>query len=61
MAPSAKIPTVIEGPDGDYIGIRYKMFLSHSYDHRVVNGSLGGQFVKYVKDHLAAWDTNREV
>src|SRR5690606_14684912 len=37
-----KVPAVIETPDGDFIGIRYKMFLSHSYDHRVVNGALGG-------------------
>jgi len=56
-----KMPAVIEGPEGDYIGIRYKMFLSHSYDHRVVNGALGGQFVKYVKDYLESWDSNREV
>jgi 2-oxoglutarate dehydrogenase E2 component (dihydrolipoamide succinyltransferase) len=56
-----KMPAVIEGPEGDYIGIRYKMFLSHSYDHRVVNGALGGQFVKYVKDYLEAWDPNREI
>ena len=56
-----KVPAVIEGPEGDYIGIRYKMFLSHSYDHRVVNGALGGQFVKYVKDYLEAWDSNREI
>ena len=56
-----KVPAVIEGPEGDYIGIRYKMFLSHSYDHRVVNGALGGQFVKYVKDYLEAWDPNREI
>jgi 2-oxoglutarate dehydrogenase E2 component (dihydrolipoamide succinyltransferase) len=56
-----KVPAVIEGPEGDYIGIRYKMFLSHSYDHRVVNGALGGQFVKAVKDYLEAWDTNREI
>ena len=45
-----KVPAVIETPDGDFIGIRYKMFLSHSYDHRVVNGALGGQFVQRVKD-----------
>ncbi|EDP69598.1 dihydrolipoamide acetyltransferase [Flavobacteriales bacterium ALC-1] len=56
-----KMPAVIEGPEGDYIGIRYKMFLSHSYDHRVVNGALGGQFVKYVKDYLESWDFNREI
>jgi len=56
-----KVPAVIETPDGDFIGIRYKMFLSHSYDHRVVNGALGGQFVKSVKDYLESWDKNREI
>jgi 2-oxoglutarate dehydrogenase E2 component (dihydrolipoamide succinyltransferase) len=56
-----KVPAVIETPEGDFIGIRYKMFLSHSYDHRVVNGALGGQFVKAVKDYLEAWDMNREI
>ncbi|GAA4960541.1 dihydrolipoamide acetyltransferase family protein [Algibacter aquimarinus] len=56
-----KVPAVIETPDGDFIGIRYKMFLSHSYDHRVVNGALGGQFVKAVTDYLEAWDVNREI
>ena len=56
-----KVPAVIETPEGDFIGIRYKMFLSHSYDHRVVNGALGGQFVKAVTDYLEAWDINREI
>lgn len=56
-----KVPAVIETDQGDFIGIRYKMFLSHSYDHRVVNGALGGQFVKAVKDYLEAWDMNREI
>ena len=56
-----KVPAVIEGPEGDYIGIRFKMYLSHSYDHRVVNGALGGQFVKAVKDYLEAWDSDREI
>ena len=56
-----KVPAVIETSEGDFIGIRYKMFLSHSYDHRVVNGALGGQFVKAVKDYLEAWDSNREI
>ncbi|WP_370476751.1 dihydrolipoamide acetyltransferase family protein [Tamlana flava] len=56
-----KVPAVIETSEGDFIGIRYKMFLSHSYDHRVVNGALGGMFVKAVKDYLEAWDTNREI
>ncbi|MGV6831356.1 MAG: dihydrolipoamide acetyltransferase family protein [bacterium] len=56
-----KVPAVIETEEGDFIGIRYKMFMSHSYDHRVVNGALGGQFVKAVKDYLEAWDNNREI
>jgi 2-oxoglutarate dehydrogenase E2 component (dihydrolipoamide succinyltransferase) len=56
-----KVPAVIETSEGDFIGIRYKMFLSHSYDHRVVNGALGGQFVKTVADYLEGWDLNREV
>ncbi|QAA81171.1 2-oxo acid dehydrogenase subunit E2 [Aequorivita sp. H23M31] len=56
-----KVPAVIETPEGDFIGIRYKMFLSHSYDHRVVNGALGGQFVKRVADYLEAWDVNTEI
>ncbi|TJY32949.1 dihydrolipoamide acetyltransferase family protein [Pontimicrobium aquaticum] len=56
-----KVPAVIETSEGDYIGIRYKMFMSHSYDHRVVNGALGGQFVKAVKDYLEAWDLDREI
>ena len=56
-----KTPAVIETNEGDFIGIRYKMFLSHSYDHRVVNGALGGMFVKAVKDYLEAWDVNREI
>ena len=56
-----KIPSVIETPEGDFIGIRHKMFLSHSYDHRVVNGALGGMFVKTVADYLEAWDLNRQI
>ncbi|MBT8266758.1 MAG: 2-oxo acid dehydrogenase subunit E2 [Bacteroidia bacterium] len=56
-----KVPAVIETSEGDFIGIRYKMFMSHSYDHRVVNGALGGQFVKAVKDYLEDWDPNREI
>ncbi len=47
-----KKPAVIETPQGDFIGIRQLMFLSHSYDHRVVDGSLGGQFVRRVADYL---------
>ncbi len=56
-----KVPAVIETPDGDFIGIRMKMFLSHSYDHRVVNGALGGQFVKRVAEYLENFDVNREI
>lgn len=56
-----KVPAVIETPEGDFIGIRQKMFLSHSYDHRVVDGALGGSFVKRVADYLEAWDINREI
>ncbi len=55
-----KVPAVIETPDGDFIGIRHKMFLSHSYDHRVVDGALGGMFVKRVADYLEQFDENRE-
>ncbi len=54
-----KVPAVIETPEGDFIGIRQKMFLSHSYDHRVVDGSLGGSFVKRVAEYLEAFDVER--
>lgn len=56
-----KIPSVIETSEGDFIGIRSKMYLSHSYDHRVVNGALGSMFVKAVADYLEAWDVNRDI
>jgi 2-oxoglutarate dehydrogenase E2 component (dihydrolipoamide succinyltransferase) len=56
-----KVPAVIETPDGDFIGIRHKMFLSHSYDHRVVDGALGGRFVRRVADYLEQFDPNREI
>ena len=55
-----KMPAVIETPEGDFIGIRQKMFLSHSYDHRVVDGALGGSFVKRVAEYLEAFDVNRQ-
>jgi len=55
-----KVPAVIETPEGDFIGIRKKMFLSHSYDHRVVDGALGGSFVKRVADYMEAFDENRD-
>ncbi|MDG3583906.1 dihydrolipoamide acetyltransferase family protein [Galbibacter pacificus] len=56
-----KVPAVIETPEGDFIGIRHKMFLSHSYDHRVVNGALGGQFIQRVAEYIEAWDPNKEI
>lgn len=55
-----KVPAVIETPDGDFIGIRQKMFLTHSYDHRVVDGALGGSFVKRVAEYLEAFDVNSD-
>ncbi|WP_432222157.1 dihydrolipoamide acetyltransferase family protein [Flavobacterium sp. TMP13] len=55
-----KVPAVIETPDGDFIGIRQKMFLTHSYDHRVVDGALGGSFVKRVAEYLEAFDPNSD-
>jgi len=56
-----KVPAVIETPDGDFIGIRHKMFLSHSYDHRVVDGMLGGMFIKRLSEYLEAWDIDTEI
>jgi 2-oxoglutarate dehydrogenase E2 component (dihydrolipoamide succinyltransferase) len=55
-----KKPAVLETPEGDVIAIRHKMFLSHSYDHRVVDGALGGMFVRRVADYLEQWDAKRE-
>ncbi|HEX8531715.1 MAG TPA: 2-oxo acid dehydrogenase subunit E2 [Cytophagales bacterium] len=56
-----KKPAVIETPFGDTLGIRHMMFLSHSYDHRVVDGALGGMFVRRVADYLEGFDVNRKV
>ena len=56
-----KKPAVIETPQGDLLGIRQKMFISHSYDHRVVDGSLGGQFVKKVSDYLEKFELDRKL
>lgn len=53
-----KMPAVIETSKGDFIGIRRKMMLCHSYDHRIINGAMGGQFVKAVSDALEQWDTS---
>jgi pyruvate/2-oxoglutarate dehydrogenase complex dihydrolipoamide acyltransferase (E2) component len=55
-----KKPAVIETPEGDMIAVRHKMFLSHSYDHRVVDGALGGMFVRRVADYLEQWDVSRD-
>jgi len=56
-----KKPAVIETEYGDMIGIRHKMYLSLSYDHRVVDGALGGMFLHRIKEYLEAWDVNRIV
>ena len=56
-----KKPAVIETPTGDVIAIRHKMFLSLSYDHRIVDGSLGGNFLRRIADYLEAFDISREV
>lgn len=56
-----KKPAVLETEQGDVIAIRHMMYLSHSYDHRVVDGALGGQFVRRVADYLEQWDSNLEI
>jgi 2-oxoglutarate dehydrogenase E2 component (dihydrolipoamide succinyltransferase) len=56
-----KKPAVIETPLGDTLGIRHMMFLSHSYDHRVVDGSLGGMFVRRVADYLEQFELERKI
>jgi len=56
-----KKPVVIETEQGDTIGIRHMMFLSHSYDHRIVDGALGGSFVRRVADYLEQFDVNRDI
>ena len=56
-----KKPAVIETPQGDTIGVRQFMYLSLSYDHRVVDGSLGGSFLRRVADYLENWDLNKLV
>lgn len=56
-----KKPAVIETPTGDVIGIRHKMFLSHSYDHRVIDGALGGSFIRRVADYLEQFSLQREI
>lgn len=56
-----KVPAVVETPEGDMIAIRQKMYLSLSYDHRVVDGMLGGNFLKRIADYLEDFDTSRTV
>jgi 2-oxoglutarate dehydrogenase E2 component (dihydrolipoamide succinyltransferase) len=56
-----KKPAIVETPAGDMIAIRHMMFLSHSYDHRVIDGALGGAFVRRVADYLEAWDVNTPI
>ena len=53
-----KMPAVMETPKGDSIGIRKKVIISHSFDHRIINGAIGGQFVKNMSDYLENWDEN---
>ena len=53
-----KVPSVIETNKGDFIGIRYKIILSHSFDHRIINGATGGLFIKRIKDFIENWDTD---
>ena len=55
-----KVTAVIETSEGDFIGIRQKMFVSHSYDHRVVNGALGGMFIKTLKEILESWNVHQD-
>tara|TARA_B100000929_G_scaffold131862_1_gene104493 strand:- start:1951 stop:3273 length:1323 start_codon:yes stop_codon:yes gene_type:complete len=56
-----KLPSVIETPNGDFIGIRKKLILSHSYDHRIINGSVGSSFVKRVAEYLEKWDISQTI
>jgi 2-oxoglutarate dehydrogenase E2 component (dihydrolipoamide succinyltransferase) len=56
-----KKPVVLETPQGDVIGIRHIMILSLAYDHRIVDGALGGMFLKRMKEYLESWDAGRTV
>lgn len=56
-----KVPAIIETPTGDTIAIRHKMFLSHSYDHRVIDGALGGSFVRHMADLLEKWELHTPI
>ena len=56
-----KLPSVIETANGDFVGIRKKLILSHSYDHRIINGSVGSSFVKRVAEYLEKWDISQTI
>ena len=56
-----KLQSVIETDKGDFVGIRKKLILSHTYDHRIINGSIGGSFVKRVAEYLEEWDMNQTI
>jgi 2-oxoglutarate dehydrogenase E2 component (dihydrolipoamide succinyltransferase) len=56
-----KVPAVVETDKGDFIGIRHKMILSHSYDHRIINGAMGGLFIKALKERIENWDSSQQL
>jgi 2-oxoglutarate dehydrogenase E2 component (dihydrolipoamide succinyltransferase) len=56
-----KVPAVVETEQGDFIGIRRKMIISHSYDHRIINGAMGGLFIKKMKELIENWDTHQTI
>ena len=56
-----KMPSVIETSNGDFLGIRRKIILTHSYDHRIINGAVGGNFVKYVANYLESWKASTKL
>ena len=56
-----KVPAVVETDKGDFIGIRRKMILSHSYDHRIINGAMGGLFIKVLKQRIENWDSSQQL
>ena len=56
-----KMPSVIETSNGDFLGIRRKIILTHSYDHRIINGAVGGNFVKHVANYLESWEATTKL
>ena len=56
-----KVPAVVETDKGDFIGIRRKMILSHSYDHRIINGAMGGLFIRAIKERIENWDSSQQL